>query len=312
LSRKQIEAALAALKDLGLPNAQLNDRSALVLLALLDLGPRAKWETSGQRLIGVTPVMQWIEQRYKVKYAPNSRETIRRETLHQFVQAGIVEYNSDKPDRPVNSPHAVYRISSHALHVLRNYRGAKWHKRLSEFQAKNPKLSEVYAAKREHKKISVTLADGREFKLSPGSHSNLIADIIGEFASRFLPGARLLYAGDTGSKVAVFDKVGFDACGLTINMKGKLPDVVLMFEKRKWLVLVEAVTSHGPVNPKRKHELQKLFGESQYGLVFVTAFPNEKVFARYSSDVAWETEVWLASRPDHMIHFNGKRFLGPY
>ncbi|MFS2517149.1 MULTISPECIES: BsuBI/PstI family type II restriction endonuclease [Parabacteroides] len=29
------------------------------------------------------------------------------------------------------------------------------------------------------------------------------------------------------------------------------------------------------------------------------------------ADIAWETEVWIAENPGHMIHFNGDRFIGP-
>ncbi len=91
-----------------------------------------------------------------------------------------------------------------------------------------------------------------------------------------------------------------------------MPDVVVHFVAKNWLLLVEAVTSHGPVSPKRMSELKALFAGSKAGLVFVTAFPNRKTLLKYLDQIAWETEVWVADSPDHMIHFNGERFLGPY
>lgn len=91
-----------------------------------------------------------------------------------------------------------------------------------------------------------------------------------------------------------------------------MPDVVIHFTGKNWLVLIEAVTSHGPVNPKRLSELKALFASSKTGLVFVTAFLTRKSLLKYLGEIAWETEVWVADAPGHLIHFNGERFLGPY
>ncbi len=91
-----------------------------------------------------------------------------------------------------------------------------------------------------------------------------------------------------------------------------MPDVVLWFAEKNWLLLVECVTSHGPVDGKRHAELTRLFKDAKAGLVFVTTFPDRHVMGRYLGDIAWESEVWVADSPSHMIHFNGVRFLGPY
>jgi hypothetical protein len=99
---------------------------------------------------------------------------------------------------------------------------------------------------------------------------------------------------------------------VNVDSHGKMPDVILHFTKKNWLLLVESVTSHGPVDGKRHGELTKLFAGSKAGLVYVTAFPNRSIMSRYLSEIAWETEVWVADAPSHLIHFNGVRFLGPY
>jgi hypothetical protein len=91
-----------------------------------------------------------------------------------------------------------------------------------------------------------------------------------------------------------------------------MPDVVIHHTEKGWLLLIEAVTSHGPIDPKRRGELKRLFGASKAGLVFVTAFLTRKAMLPYLDELSWETEVWVAESPTHMIHFNGKRFLGPY
>ena len=99
---------------------------------------------------------------------------------------------------------------------------------------------------------------------------------------------------------------------MNLDRHGKLPDVVLHFVERDWLLLVESVTSHGPVDGKRHGELSKLFEQCTAGLVYVTAFPNRQIMGKYLPEIAWETEVWIADAPSHLIHFNGVRFLGPY
>ena len=70
--------------------------------------------------------------------------------------------------------------------------------------------------------------------------------------------------------------------------------------------------SRRPVNSKRRQELKELFAKSSAGLVFVTAFLDRRAMLKYLNDISWETEVWLAESPTHLIHFNGERFLGPY
>ena len=169
-----------------------------------------------------------------------------------------------------------------------------------------------YAKEREQNMIPVEIALGKQIYLSPGDHSELIRDIVESFAPRFAPGSTLVYAGDTGDNMGYFDAPLLASLGVEVDSHGKMPDVVLHFTQKNWLLLVESVTSHGPVDGKRHAELAKLFKGSTAGLVYVTAFPNRAIMGRYLGEIAWETEVWVADAPSHLIHFNGVRFLGPY
>jgi hypothetical protein len=306
-----LSAALAILAELGLPRAQLNERSALCLLALLDLDPGKQWKQAGNPLIGITPIMDWAKTHYGADYAPNTRETFRRQTMHQFVAAGIALYNPDDPTRAVNSPRAVYQIEVDTRALLKTWAGRGWKKHLGEWLKSRATLTERYARARGLKQVPVQLGKGK-LKLSPGAHSQLIKAIVEVFAPRFAPGSVLIYAGDTGRKWAHFDETRLHELGVTIDAHGKMPDVVLYDTQRDWLLLVESVTSHGPVDGKRRDELAALFAHATPGLVYVTAFPDRTTYRKYSADVAWETEVWIADAPEHMIHFNGSRFLGPY
>jgi BsuBI/PstI restriction endonuclease domain/BsuBI/PstI restriction endonuclease HTH domain len=311
-AREHIKNAHKILLSLGLPRAQQNERSALCLLALLNLTPEKKWAQAENPLMGITPIMDWIRDHHKKTYAPNTRETVRRQTMHQFVDAGIALYNPDKPDRPVNSPAAVYQIEPAALTLLRSFDTRAWHDKLTAYLAERQTLAARYARERKQNLIPVQIAPGQKINLSPGEHSELIRAIIEDFAPRFVPGAELIYAGDTGEKWGYFDAVLLTKLGVNVDAHGKMPDVVLFDAERKWLVLVESVTSHGPVDGKRHAELAKLFAGSTAGLVFVTAFPTRAIMGRYLGEIAWETEVWVANAPSHLIHFNGERFLGPY
>lgn len=165
---------------------------------------------------------------------------------------------------------------------------------------------------RQQHRIPVRIASGQEITLSAGAHSELIRTIIEDFASRFAPGSLLVYTGDTGEKWGYFDAPLLASLNVTVDAHGKMPDVVLYDKARQWLLLVEAVTSHGPVDGKRHAELTALFAGTIAGLVYVTAFPNRALMGRYLGEIAWETEVWVADAPSHLIHFNGVRFLGPY
>jgi hypothetical protein len=165
---EKIREALEIIVALGLPRQQQNERSALTLLSLLDLKPADGWQDAGNPLIGITPMMEFFEKNYGKRYAPNTRETVRRQTVHQFMQAALIVANPDKPSRPTNSPKAVYRIEPSALQLLREYGKRGWKKRLQEYLLKVEPLNKLYARERDMERIPVTLANGQALRLSPG------------------------------------------------------------------------------------------------------------------------------------------------
>jgi adenine-specific DNA-methyltransferase len=311
-AKNRIEEALAILKDLGMPREQQNERSALTLLSLLGLKPDTPWSEGTSPSMGITPMMSFFRAHYGKDYAPNTRETVRRQTIHQFLDAGIVVINPDDPSRPTNSPYAVYRIEARLLKLLKTYGTADWEKGLKTYLRSVGTLKAKYAQEREIKRIPVEIAPGKTITLSPGGQNVLVERIIKDFCQLFTGGATLVYVGDTDEKFAYFDVSVIESLGVTIDAHGKMPDVVVYLKKKNWLVLIEAVTSHGPVNPKRRNELKTLFKGTKAGLVFVTAFLDRQTMTKYLDEISWETEVWVADAPTHLIHFNGERFLGPY
>ena len=311
-AQKKLGQALEILKLLGMPRAQQNDRSALTLLALLNLRPEGSWQQLERPMLGVTPIMDWCREAYGKEYAPNSRETFRRQTLHQFQEAGLILYNPDQPNRAVNSPKACYQVSAELQQLLESYTTKAWESELKNFLGARQTLIQKYAKARKMSLVSLKVADNQEITLTPGIHSELIREIVMEFGPRFAPGAELIYVGDTGDKAGYFLQERLAELGVTVDRHGKLPDVVLYDSNRNWLLLIESVTSHGPVDSKRHGELDSLFAQSEPDLVFVTAFPDRRTMGKYLADISWETEVWIADSPTHMIHFNGDKFLGPH
>jgi hypothetical protein len=307
----KIEEAQEILKALGLPVAQQNEMSALTLLALCSIREVDSWKKASRQSLGVTKgIMSFVAGSYGKSYAPNTRETFRRQVLHQFVQGRIADYNPDKHDLPVNSPKAHYAISNEALLVIKTYNTKKWESAVRTFISQIGTLTQAYEKERSMELIPVTL-DGKEIKLSAGKHNKLQTAVIEQFAPRFAGGAKVLYLGDTANKDLHIDRKGLEKIGIPVIEHGKLPDVVIYEEEQEWLFLIEAVTSHGPVSPKRMLELEDFLKDSKVGRIYVTAFPDKSEFKKHLANIAWETEVWIADNPDHMIHFNGNRFIGP-
>lgn len=308
----KIEEAQVILKDLGLPKSQQNEISALTLLALCNISETDNWGNSIKISLGVSKgIMKFISDIYQKEYAPNTRETVRRFVLHQFVQARIADYNPDIPDLPVNSPRAHYGISKEALTVIKSFGTKDWNKNAKNFRDSIENLAEKYAKRRAVDRVPVTLPNGTVLNLSSGKHNEVQAAVVEQFRPEFAKDSELLYLGDTEQKDLYSDNKTMQEIGIPIDQHSKLPDVVLFDRKKNWLYLIEAVTSHGPVSPKRVVELEEMLENCSAGKVYVTAFPDFKEFKKWSNKIAWETEIWICEMPSHMIHFNGDRFLGP-
>ena len=308
----KINEAISILKQLGFPKQQQNDRSGLTLLALLDLKPDDSWVQSKSHLIGITPMMNFFKTNYGKKYAPNSRETVRRQTVHQFSQAALIVENPDKPERPTNSGKTVYQIDNQALKLIQSFNSSNWKKNLEKYKKSRPSLQQKYSNERKMKKIPLILPLGEILELSTGGQNVLVEKIYNEFGSRFVPEGIPLLVGDTAKNSGYYDKHGLKKLGIVIDSHGKTPDVIIFDKKNNWFFVIEAVTSHGPIEPKRQIELKKIFSKSKMGIVYVTAFLDRKDVSKYFNNISWETEVWTADAPEHMIHFDGSRFLGPY
>lgn len=271
---QKIDQARRLLTHLNFDRERTNERSALVLLALLGLKPETPWREATSSMLRTVEIMAWIRDYYDRDYMPNTRETIRRQTLHQFVEASLVEQNSDNPDRPVNSPRWCYRVHARALEIAQVWGGSVPERLIREYLVDVPGLRDQYAAARQLHRIPVMLPSGDALTLSPGGQNVLIRTIVEDFCAYYTPGGHVLYIGDADAKWAVFEEPMLASLGVTVNQHGKMPDLVIYLPERNWLVLLEAASSHGPVDAKRHRELATLLPARQQAWCTSPAFPH--------------------------------------
>ena len=283
-----------------------------MLLALANIRPNGSWKEARQPLLRIWDIMGFIRDAYKKDYAANTRETIRRQTIHQFEQVRLIDRNPDEPTRPTNSGKTVYRLTDEAMNVLRAFGARRFPRVVKEFMQTFGALDVAYQRQRKSFCVPLVLPSGVTASLSPGAHNRLQVAVVQAFGPRFAPGASVLYLGDTARKHVICEVAQLAELNIPITQHDKLPDIVFFDAKRMWLFLIEAVTSHGPVSPKRQQELEAMLAQCPGGRIYVSAFLTRGEFRKHSADIAWETEVWIAENPDHMIHFNGPKFLGPY
>ncbi len=291
---------------------QSNEVAGYTLLACLDLKPGQSWSETAAPLRGITPIIDFVATVYGVRYAPNTRETIRDEAVKYFVESGLLLRNPDDPARPTNSGKTVYQFEAHALELVRAFDALEWSGKLKAYLASRDRIRKELERDRKLARIPVNLPSGKTVTISPGGQNPLIKTVIEEFCPRFVSGGTVLYIGDAEDKFLHLDAEYLQRLGVAIPAPAKMPDVVVHDTRRNWLLLIEAVTSAGPVDRKRRRELKDLFSGCKACLVFVTAFANREAMRSFLTQLSWETEVWIAEDPDHLIHFNGERFLGPY
>lgn len=300
----KIEQVRKLLESLGMPKRQQADICVLTILGMADLKTHTSWAEASNKWLRIHDIIAFANENYDVHYAENSRETFRKQALHHFRTAAIVEDNA----KATNSPNYRWRLTAEFLDILREINNSD--KLLQKFKANHASLIDIYASKKKMVKMPVKI-NGMDFTFSTGKHNQLQKAIIEDFAPRFAPNAECLYVGDTIQKDLVKREKRLIELGFRITLHDKMPDIVLYRADKNWLYFIEAVTSVGPMDPKRIQEISVMTKDVSAGKIFVTAFLDFQTYKKFSSELAWETEVWLANMPDHMIHLDGDKFLGP-
>ena len=307
----KLETVKSLLMQIDMPSKQQGMICVFTLLAMANIKKDTPWSAATNEWIRIHDIIAFTAKYYGVVYAENSRETFRKQALHPFRTAALIEDNG----KATNSPNYRYRLTSEFLNVLKELNdddsvvsepGAA----LQLFLAHHESLSAIYASKKRMQKMPVRI-NQQEFTFSPGKHNELQKAIIEEFAPRFAPNSECLYVGDTIQKDLVKNIGKLSELGFEITLHDKMPDVVLYREDKDWIYFIESITSVGPMDPKRIVEIEAMTQNVSSGKIYISAFLDFSTFKKFSDQLAWETEVWIADMPDHMIHLNGNKFLGP-
>lgn len=307
----KLETAKTLLAQIGMPPKQQSMICVFTLLAMANVKKDTPWSEATNEWIRIHDIIAFTSECYKVVYAENSRETFRKQALHPFRTAALIEDNG----LATNSPNYRYRLTNEFLKVFQEQTdddsiASEPGMALHMFMSNHESLSEIYASKKKMQKMPVRI-NQQEFTFSPGKHNELQKAIIEEFAPRFAPNSECLYVGDTIQKDLVKNIEKLSELGFEITLHDKMPDVVLYREDKNWIYFIESITSVGPMDPKRIVEIEAMTKNVTAGKIYISAFLDFSTFKKFSEQLAWETEVWIADMPDHMIHLNGDKFLGP-
>lgn len=302
----KLEEAKNILNELKVPSKHQSDLCGYVILAMANIKTNDEWANATNKWVRIHDVIAFIKEFYEVSYAENTRETIRKQAMHQFRNAAFIEDNG----KVTNSPNYSYRLTNEMLLLVKTFQSNLWKDQKSNFLKSHQNLIDLYSSKKAVRKMPVKI-NGDDFTFSPGKHNQLQKFIIEEFAPRFAENSECLYVGDTIQKDLVKNDEKLRELGFEITLHDKMPDVVLYSEDKSWIYFIESVTSVGAMDPKRIKEIEEMTENVSAGKIYVTAFLDFKTFKKFSETLAWETEVWIADMPDHMIHLNGDKFLGP-
>jgi hypothetical protein len=316
--QKLINETIHLLSALGLPiqgrTARRLERTALAFLAVVDLSASGRWKEAKDldtpRKLLTREIIRYWREHFDEDVSDGSYDDIRREDLLHLDLAGIV--STDDATKDQNDGTRGFGLNPEFSEIVRTFGSKRWETNVQTFVAKHGTLQERLVRPRNLATTKVVLPSGEELSFLGGPHNQLQKASIEEFLPRFGNAAEVLYVGDTATKYAFLNRKRLTELKFFDIQESKLPDVIAYSSSKNWIFLIEAVHSANPISSERRHILTQLLEPCTALPVYITAFLDKATFRKFSSDIAWETEVWIASDPDHLIHFDGEKFLGPY
>lgn len=314
-----IREALFIIDQLGIPLEGLTGRDkeklAMALLAAGDVKTSKEWRkvksTNSGYSITTKQYVEFYNTYLEENMSKGSYDYVLRDGFSKLLIGGIVERS--KPESNLSDATRGYRISTEYARIISKFGQKDWEKQVEIFNKTHKTYRERLAQTRNIPMINVKMPDGKEFQLKDGEHNLIQQQVITEFLPRFGYGATLLYCGDSDNKYGVInEKEKLAELGIKDLSQGKLPDIVAYSAEKDWIYLIEAYHTSNPITAERKYELEQMMGECADKCIYITAFESNDAFRNCKEDLAWETEVWIVTNPDHMIHRNGFRFIGPY
>ena len=316
--KKIINEALNILESVGIPFSDKSERALekMAMSFLAVAGVTGDWKKAksfdDDIRLKTREIIQIVNQNFEENISPGSYDNIRRKDLKLLVLADLVVNSGANKGSATNDPTRGYGLHPDFKNLIVAYKTKKWTATLQAFNKNRPLLSDLLAQKRHIDKIPVKLPNGKPLELSLGEHNALQKKIIDEFLPRFGSDCEVLYIGDTSNKILHIEKEELRSINFFELSHDELPDIIAYSRQNNWLYLIEAVHSSGPMSEIRVLELKKMLNNCTAELIFVTGFLTRTEFRKWTMEIAWESEVWIADNPDHLIHFNGHKFLGAY
>lgn len=313
-NKKLINEALDILESVGIPVNTKSERGLerMAVCFLAVAGVTSDWKKANDsKHLKTRDIIRIVNQSFEETISPGSYDDIRRKDLKLLVLADLVINSGDNPSAATNDPTRGYAINSDFKKLITTYNTPNWSKSLKSFNKNRPSLAEILERKRDLEKIPVKLPNSKALELSLGKHNELQKLIIEEFLPRFGSDCEVLYIGDTSNKTLHIEKDELKKLKFFELSHDELPDIIAYSRKKNWLYLIEAVHSSGPMSEIRVLELKKMLKDCTAEIIYVTTFLTKAEFKKWILDIAWETEVWTADNKDHLVHFNGHKFLGP-
>ena len=311
-----IDEAFEIIRSFGIPiekeSARMREKIALSFLALTDIKVGKNWSNAKDVTkiqMKTRDIIMYENNNFNENRSSGSYDNVRRRELKPLTLAKIVV--NSKPDSAHNDSTRGYGIATDYCKVIRLYKTDAWEKALEKIIKKKGKFSDRIDS-RKVKKIEIIIPNKAQVYLSLGEHNELQKKIIEDMMPIFCSGSEILYLGDTAKKQIIHNEDKLKTLNFFELKHGMLPDVIAYSKKQNWLYLIEAVYTSNPISNNRKMELESITENCKAKIIFISAFLNRASFRRYSSDIAWETEVWMADDPKHMIHFNGNQSPTPY
>lgn len=317
-TQKLINEALDILEQVGIPFTKKTEKGlqSMAMCFLAVAGITKSWkDAKGQnenRHLKTRDIIKFINEHYEENISPGSYDDVRRKHLKLIVLGDFILNSAKNPNAATNDPTRGYTLNSDFKNLIVNYGTGDWAIKLKLFLKNRPSLSELLLRKKDIAKIPIKIPDGTVLEFSKGEHNQLQREVIEEFLPRFGSGCALLYIGDTSNKYLFRNEKQLKDLGFFELSHDELPDIIAFDKTKNWLYLIEVVYSSGPMSEERVFELKKALNKCTADLIFITAFMSRGDFKKYILDIAWETEVWTADNPEHLIHFNGNKFLGPH
>lgn len=316
--KQLINEALDILSSVGIPFSGKRERGleSMAMAFLAVAGVTKSWkEAKGQnehRHLKTRDIIKFINEHFEENISSGSYDDVRRKHLKLLCLADLVLNSADNPSAAQNDPTRGYTIASEFKQLLTFYNTEEWEIKLKLFNKNKSSLQEILKRKRDLPKVTVTLPNGHILDFSQGGHNQLQREIVEEFLPRFGNDCEILYVGDATDKYLIRQDDKLMELGFFELTHDSLPDIVAYSSAKNWLYLIEAFYTSGPMSEERILELTKALKDCTADLIFITAFTSKKDFRKNVADIGWESEVWTADNPDHLVHFNGGKFFGPY